>query len=166
MVSDERAGMGDTSCSGMATVIGVDDPTIAEWIKNREIVQIKVGEETDAESLAAQIGMLKAIKDYDLKRVISFHSRVKRAEAFAIDIQDVLSWVEDQHKPSGTLWSDYVSGAMPTSKRKQKLDRLKAISENQRGILTNARCLSEGVEHVPAAGCTMRIRPHECMGGS
>jgi hypothetical protein len=127
-------------------IIGVDDPTIAEWIKNREIVKPKEGEETDAESLASQIGMLKAIKDYDLKRVISFHSRVKRAEEFSNDIQDVLGWVEDQHKPSGNLWSDYVSGAMPTNKRKQKLDRLKAITENQRGILTNARCLSEGVD--------------------
>ncbi len=139
-------------------IIGVDDPTIAEWIKNREIVQPKEGEETDAESLAAQIGMLKAIKDYDLKRVISFHSRVKRAEDFASDIQDVLSWVEDQHKPSGNLWSDYVSGAMPTSKRKQKLDRLKAISENQRGILSNARCLSEGVD-VPSLDGVAFIDP-------
>ena len=139
-------------------IIGVDDPTIAEWIKNREIVQPKEGEETDAESLASQIGMLKAIKDYDLKRVISFHSRVKRAEEFASDIQDVLGWVEDQHKPSGTLWSDFVSGAMPTNKRKQKLDRLKAISENQRGILSNARCLSEGVD-VPSLDGVAFIDP-------
>ncbi len=139
-------------------IIGVDDPTIAEWIKNREIVQPKEGEETDAEFLAAQIGMLKAIKDYDLKRVISFHSRVKRAEEFASDIQDVLSWVEDQHKPSGSLWSDFVSGAMPTNKRKQKLDRLKAISENQRGILSNARCLSEGVD-VPSLDGVAFIDP-------
>jgi superfamily II DNA or RNA helicase len=139
-------------------IIGVDDPTIAEWIKNREIVQPKEGEETDAESLAAQIGMLKAIKDYDLKRVISFHSRVKRAEAFASDIQDVLGWVEDRHKPNGNLWSDFVSGTMPTNKRKQKLDRLKAISENQRGILTNARCLSEGVD-VPSLDGVAFIDP-------
>ncbi len=139
-------------------IIGVDDPTIAEWIKNREIVKPKEGEETDAESLAAQIGMLKAIKDYDLKRVISFHSRVKRAEEFASDIQDVLGWVEDQHKPSGNLWSDFVSGAMPTNKRKQKLDRLKAISGNQRGILSNARCLSEGVD-VPSLDGVAFIDP-------
>ncbi len=139
-------------------IIGVDDPTIAEWIKNREIVKPKEDEETDAESLAAQIGMLKAIKDYDLKRVISFHSRVKRAEEFASDIQDVLGWVEDQHKPSGNLWSDFVSGAMPTNKRKQKLDRLKAISGNQRGILSNARCLSEGVD-VPSLDGVAFIDP-------
>ncbi len=139
-------------------IIGVDDPTIAEWIKNREIVKPKEGEETDAESLAAQIGLLKAIKDYDLKRVISFHSRVKRAEEFASDIQDVLSWVEDQHKPSGNLWFDFVSGVMPTSKRKQKLDRLKAVSENQRGILSNARCLSEGVD-VPSLDGVAFIDP-------
>ncbi|MEO7621549.1 MAG: Helicase associated domain protein [Gallionella sp.] len=139
-------------------IIGVDDPTIAEWIKNREIVQPKEGEETDAESLASQIGMLKAIKDYDLKRVISFHSRVKRAEAFSGDIQDVLGWISEQHKPSGNLWSDYVSGAMPTNRRKQKLDRLKSIGEGERGILTNARCLSEGVD-VPSLDGVAFIDP-------
>ncbi len=139
-------------------IIGVDDPTIAEWIKNREIVQPKEGDETDAESLAAQIGLLKAIKDYDLKRVISFHSRVKRAEEFASDIQDVLGWVEDQHKPGGNLWSDFVSGAMLTSKRKQKLDHLKALGEDERGILTNARCLSEGVD-VPSLDGVAFIDP-------
>jgi predicted helicase len=74
-------------------IIGVDDPTIADWIENRELVKPDEGVETDAESLAAQIGVLKAMKDYDLKRVISFHSRVKRAEAFSGDLQEVLGWV-------------------------------------------------------------------------
>ncbi|MDP1681669.1 MAG: DEAD/DEAH box helicase family protein, partial [Burkholderiales bacterium] len=54
-------------------IIGVDDPTIAQWIAKRELVTTGTGIETDSESLAAQIGLLKAIKDYDLKRIISFH---------------------------------------------------------------------------------------------
>ncbi len=66
-------------------IIGVDDPTIALWIANRELVTTGTGIETDSESLAAQIGLLKAIKDYDLKRIISFHSRVNRAETFTTD---------------------------------------------------------------------------------
>lgn len=139
-------------------IIGVDDPTIAAWIENREIVKPADGEETDAESLAAQIGLLKAIKDYDLKRIISFHSRVKRAEEFATDLQITMDWVSDKHKPEGSLWTDYVSGAMQTNRRKQKLDQLKAIGENQRGILTNAKCLSEGVD-VPSLDGVAFIDP-------
>jgi hypothetical protein len=127
-------------------IIGVDDPTIAQWIAKRELVATDTGIETDSESLAAQIGLLKAIKDYDLKRIISFHSRVKRAEDFTTDMQNTLQWISDEHRPSGTLRTDFVSGNMPANKRKIKLDQLKALSADERAVLSNARCLSEGVD--------------------
>jgi len=130
-------------------IIGVDSPMIAEWIKNREFIKTDSGIENDAESMSAQIGLLKAIKDYDLKRVISFHSRVSRAESFKNDLHQVLNWIDEEHRPSGELWTDFVSGAMATDKRRQKLDYLKGLGDNQRGLLTNARCLSEGVD-VPS----------------
>jgi superfamily II DNA or RNA helicase len=139
-------------------IIGVDDPTIAQCIANRELVTTDTGIETDSESLAAHIGLLKAIKDYDLKRIISFHSRIARAEAFATDIQNVMAWVGDEHRPSGNLSTDFVSGAMPANKRKVKLDRLKALTADQRGVLSNARCLSEGVD-VPSLDGVAFIDP-------
>jgi len=139
-------------------IIGVDDPTIAQWIANRELVSTGTGIETDSESLAAQIGLLKAIKDYDLKRIISFHSRVNRAEAFATDIQGIMQWVSDEHRPSGTLRTDFVSGNMPANKRKIKLDQLKALGADERGVLSNARCLSEGVD-VPSLNGVAFIDP-------
>lgn len=139
-------------------IIGVDDPTIAQWIANRELVTTGTGIETDSESLAAQIGLLKAIKDYDLKRIISFHSRVNRAEAFTTDIQNTMAWISDEHRPSGTLRTDFVSGNMPANKRKIKLDQLKALNTDERGVLSNARCLSEGVD-VPSLDGVAFIDP-------
>ncbi|MEE7625239.1 Helicase associated domain protein [Methylobacter sp. Wu8] len=108
--------------------------------------------------MAAQIGLLKAIKDYDLKRVISFHSRVSRAESFKNDVHQVLEWIDEEHRPSGELWTDFVSGAMPTDRRRQKLDYLKGLDDNQRGLLSNARCLSEGVD-VPSLDGVAFIDP-------
>ena len=139
-------------------IIGVDDPTIAQWIAKRELVSTGTGIETDSESLAAQIGLLKAIKDYDLKRIISFHSRVNRAEAFTTDMQNTMQWISDEHRPSGTLRTDFVSGNMPANKRKIKLDQLKALSADERGVLSNARCLSEGVD-VPSLDGVAFIDP-------
>ncbi len=130
-------------------IVGVDDPTIAEWIANRDLIKTDSGLETDTESLAAQIGVLKAIKDYDLKRVISFHNRVKRAEAFTTELQQVMQWIGEEHRPSGILRTDYVSGDMSANRRKIKLDQLKGLSSDERGVLSNARCLSEGVD-VPS----------------
>ena len=139
-------------------IIGVDDPTIAHWIADRELVTTGTGIETDSESLAAQIGLLKAINDYDLKRIISFHSRVNRAEAFTTDIRQIMAWISDDHRLSGTLRTDFVSGNMPANKRKIKLDQLKALSADERGVLSNARCLSEGVD-VPSLDGVAFIDP-------
>ena len=144
-------------------IIGVDDPTIAQWIARRELVSIGTGIETDSESLAAQIGLLKAIKDYDLKRIISFHSRVKRAEAFTTDMQNTLQWISGEHRPSGTLRTDFVSGNMSAYKRKIKLDQLKALGADERGVLSNARCLSEGVD-VPSLDGVAFIDPRSSQG--
>jgi superfamily II DNA or RNA helicase len=139
-------------------IIGVDDPTISAWIENRELLKADADIEMDAESLAAQVGLLKAIKDYDLHRLISFHSRVSRAEEFSHKIHKVLGWIDDKHKPSGDLVSDFVSGEMATDKRRGKLAQLKGLKDNQRGLLTNARCLSEGVD-VPSLDGVAFIDP-------
>lgn len=139
-------------------IICVDNPTIAQWIANREMVTTGTGIETDSESLAAQIGLIKGIKDYDLKRIISFHSRVNRAEAFTTDVRQIMAWISDENRPSGTLHTDFVSGNMPANKRRIKLDQLKSLSADERGILSNARCLSEGVD-VPSLDGVAFIDP-------
>jgi superfamily II DNA or RNA helicase len=139
-------------------IIGVDDATIAQWIDQRKLVSTGTGVETDSESLAAQIGLLKAMKDYDLKRVISFHSRVSRAEGFITELQKVSDWISDEHRPSGDLHADFVSGNMPAGKRKVKLNRLKELRANERAVLSNARCLAEGVD-VPSLDGVAFIDP-------
>lgn len=139
-------------------IVGVDDSMIAEWIKNRELVTTDTGVETDAESLAAQIALIKAMKDYDLTRLISFHSRIKRAEAFSADIKNMLSFVDEKNRPDGELWADFVSGAMPTDKRRTKLSQLKSLETADRGLLSNSRCLSEGVD-VPSLDGVAFIDP-------
>ena len=47
------------------------------------LVRGEDGWETDARTLAAQIGLAKAMRKHKLRRVISFHSSVSKAERFA-----------------------------------------------------------------------------------
>jgi predicted helicase len=56
-------------------IVGVDDPMMKAWIENREFLQTETGLEADAQTRAAYIGLLNVMRDYDLKRVISFHGR-------------------------------------------------------------------------------------------
>jgi superfamily II DNA or RNA helicase len=131
-------------------IVGVDNAMVSQWIEDRELVTPETGDAvTDAGSLAAQIGLLKAMKDYNLKRVISFHSRVKRAEDFSNDIHDAIGIIKKRNRPEGELKADFVSGKMSTSDRGDKLKRLKNIGDGEIGLLSNARCLSEGVD-VPS----------------
>ncbi len=139
-------------------IVGVDEPMVREWIEREEIVATDPDSQTDARTLAAKIGLIKAIKDYDLQRVISFHSRVSGAKDFSKELQTIINLVEPEHRPSGTFLSDYVSGEMKAGDRKGKIDRLKALDGFDRGILTNARCLAEGVD-VPSLDGVAFIDP-------
>jgi predicted helicase len=91
-------------------IVGVDDGRIKEWIENRRLVATDTGLATDAKSLAGQVGLLKAIKDWNLQRIISFHGRVKRAREFSEDIIQVAEWLDQAHRPKQALWADHVSG--------------------------------------------------------
>lgn len=139
-------------------IVGVDEPMVKGWIENFEIVATDPDNQTDARTLAAKIGLLKAVKDYDLKRVISFHSRVAGAKKFANDLVDVANLIEPASRPDGTFLTDYVSGEMKAGDRKERIDRLKGLEGYDRGILTNARCLAEGVD-VPSLDGVAFIDP-------
>jgi superfamily II DNA or RNA helicase len=139
-------------------IVGVDAPMVKLWIDEQEIVSINPDQATDARTLAAKIGLIKAIKDYDLKRVISFHSRVKGAKDFSEGLDGIIKLIALEHRPDGSMWSDYVSGKMNAGDRKAKIDKLKRLEAFDRGILTNARCLAEGVD-VPSLDGVAFIDP-------
>ena len=139
-------------------IIGVDSEMISSLIKEREFVKIAPDTVDNAELLGMKIGLLKAIEDFNLRRVISFHSRVSKAKEFSEKIAEVLDWMEEVKRPSGNIRADFVSGEMPTNKRRKKLRKLKEVGHGERVLLTNARCLAEGVD-VPSLDGVCFIDP-------
>ncbi|OBF65975.1 helicase [Mycobacterium sp. 852002-51971_SCH5477799-a] len=139
-------------------IIGVDDATYRKWAENGALVTRDGVEVTDAATLAGQIGLAKAMRKYDLHRVISFHSRVKRARDFAACLPDVLAWMPARHRPRGRLWAAHTSGEMPAGDRYVLLQRLRRLEDADRGLLANARCLAEGVD-VPTLDGVAFIDP-------
>ena len=77
-------------------IVGVDNERVKEWIESRRFVATDTGLATDARSLAGQIGLLKAIKDWNLRRLISFHGRVKGARIFSEDIVQAAQWLDER----------------------------------------------------------------------
>jgi superfamily II DNA or RNA helicase len=139
-------------------IVGVTDPQVQDLIDRRELVSINDTVTTDARTLAAHIGLAKATKDYNLKRTISFHSRIKSADQFAQDHIKILDWLPDTHKPEGTTWTGTISGAMNTGERRRLLTQLKQDDQDRHALLTNARCLTEGVD-VPSLDGVAFIDP-------
>ncbi len=56
--------------------------------------------------------------------------------------------------------ADHVDGSMRSDRRKEKLAALKSVVENRCRILTNARCLSEGID-VPALDAVLFLSPRK-----
>jgi superfamily II DNA or RNA helicase len=140
-------------------VIAVDtaDETYREMAENGALLK-RDGKKTDGHILASQIGLAKAMRKYNLRRLISFHSSIARARGFAAEIPEVIDWMPKRQRPSGPLWTGVATGEMTAGERHLRLQRLRNLEDGERGLLTNARCLSEGVD-VPTLDGVAFIDP-------
>ena len=144
-------------------VIGVTNTEAKAWAAEAKLVRTKDGLETDARTLAAQIGLAKAIKQYDLRRMITFHRSIRRASRFADEsrrdsLPGVVSKMRPASRPSGHLWARHVSGETAASKRASLLKELGELPDGHRGLISNCSCLGEGVD-VPALDGVAFIDP-------
>lgn len=127
-------------------VMGVDDSSISDLVQSRQFIDFQ-DKTLDASTLAAHFGIAKAMQTYAIKRVISFHSRVERAREFASIHQSVVDLVS--RKFPKAILSEAISGKDSVFRRKQLLDKLRDLRDVDYGIVTNAKCLTEGVD-VPS----------------
>jgi superfamily II DNA or RNA helicase len=127
-------------------VMGVDDSSISELVQSRQFIDFKDAT-LDANTLAAHFGIAKAMQTHSIKRVISFHSRVERAREFAKTHKGVVDVVSRKHPQA--IFAEAISGKDSVFRRKQLLDQLRDLKEVDYGIVTNAKCLTEGVD-VPS----------------
>lgn len=139
-------------------VVGVDDATYRDWAERGRLVSLDGIAVMDARSLAGQIGLAKAIRKYGLHRSITFHSRVVAARRFANALPAVIAWMPAGQRPHDVVWADLVSGEMSAGERNVQLGRIRNLEPGTAGVLTNARCLSEGVD-VPTLDGVAFIDP-------
>ncbi len=148
-------------------VIGVTDREAKAWAEQARLVRTAEGLSTDARTLAAQIGLAKAMKKYDLRKIITFHSSVAKAARFVDATQrdslpGVIPHLTRSARPTGKLWTKHISGHTPAGQRATLLKGLGNLSEDTRGILSNCACLGEGVD-VPVLDGVAFIDPKRSM---
>lgn len=110
--------------------IGVTHKQVKEFIQQRRYVTEKYDLKEIADNYALDIVMEK----YNATHAITFHSRVANARDFSL-----------RHNAyfSPQVYSKHVSGEDSTSKR---VKILREFKEQKKGVVSNARCLTEGVD--------------------
>ena len=127
-------------------IVGVTSEEVADAINKRDLMITDSGLKDDASQLAGMVGLSLAMKKYDLRRLISFHSRVSRAQEFSERFRDLVEELKPHKRPKGEIKSAFVSSKMNAHTRNERLRELANISDKETYLLCNARCLAEGVD--------------------
>ena len=129
----------------------VKDPNIKDLLKKNPFVidKKKLPKEVELKLISGAVTLKKTFKEKNIKNVVSFHGRVNRAKAFKDGINNIY--------PETQLNAYHVHGKQSGSIRK---DILSDFANNPPSIITNAQCLSEGVD-VPSIDAVIFVDPKQ-----
>ena len=130
-------------------VVAVIDPAEVDSFAMHHGITLVKGDQQATRWVATQIAVSKAIRATAATRVITFHTRIQQAALFASDTPRGIGQYLD-----GFI-VDHVNGAQRVADRK---DILSGFRDAQRRLVTNARCLTEGVD-LPAVDMVVFSNP-------
>jgi hypothetical protein len=120
--------------------------------------------EWDVKALAKRVALVKGIRGYGLRKVFTFHGRVSSAKSFTdtskpYGIHHIFNLIESEKELSKTLGFFHVNGTMPSGTRSSILKEFESVDI---GVMSNARCLVEGV-NIPAVDTVAFIDPKRSL---
>jgi len=144
-------------CDYKVVVMGVSSAELRNKIEERLISQHPIGT-LDLMTLAAHLGLAKAMEKYSIGKVISFHSKVSAAQTFS----KIHPMIRNEFLPKTAAGREFYSAALsgqdPTSKRSLVLEKLGEGEKERFALVSNARCLTEGID-VPSLDGIAFIEP-------
>jgi superfamily II DNA or RNA helicase len=141
-------------CDYRIVTIMVSRDEVAEMVRKNAFVRPKKGpwdREMESEMLASLVALRKAMQKHPIRHAVSFHGSIRKAEHFA---EQNLAF-NKAFRSFGHVDSFHVSGATATGTRSKLI---KEFAEQKRALITNARCLTEGVD-VPDIDCVLFADP-------
>lgn len=121
-------------------IVSLMDREIVNDFARKNGITIVDGDEIGARWVANLIALQLAVEEVGAKKIISFHSRVKLAQEFGNNEPRGIAY----HLPDYDV--RHVNGKQKSSERGEII---RAFAEASQSLLTNARCLTEGVD-IPA----------------
>lgn len=174
-----RLGFGDAVSLGMLTDYKVLILTVEESMTTKALRESRAEKyELDLGDAARLIGCWNGLAkrgdaEHDfgadaapMRRAVAFAKNIKASKAVAEEFTGIVSAYQELAEPQGDLLEvqvEHVDGSMNAMLRAEKLDWLtEDAGENVCRILSNARCLSEGVD-VPSLDAVMFLNPRRSV---
>ena len=133
-------------------IAGVKESDVYKYITENTGLSVEDINEEDkiatAQSLYAKILLAKSMQQYPIRKVISFHSTINRANTFSSETGSEISLksVIKEFNPNMTndsLYINHISCKVDSGERTKILETFK---KNDYSLISNAKCLTEGVD--------------------
>ena len=135
----------DLLCDYRVVIATITDEEVQALVNNRILVEV-LGSTYDARTLAMHVAVWKAQQQYGIKKMLTFHSRCKSAHDFAYDHIKV---ARVMGKTRTAMYAEYIDSTVQSKDRVNLLNTFAAQPDSTYALISNALCLSEGVD-VPA----------------
>ena len=113
------------------TAMGISDKEVHQAIKEGVFLESS-DDPADTHDLAKLYALKKAVTNRKMTHVVSFHSSIKRAQNF-----------DKEYRPLDEIDCFHVNGKQST---KQRGRLIRDFTSSKKALLTNSRCLTEGVD--------------------
>lgn len=132
-------------------VCAMDEEELLQLISSKADVSLDIDDkekQTKIDNLLKQIILAKAVKELDVKKIISYHGRVKTADEFIFgddthpSLEDIFAQVTPDI-PDFDLYTNHVNGHMSAADRNEILQ---SFAKSKFGVISNAKVLTEGID--------------------
>lgn len=135
-------------CPYKVVITLIDKQQVDDFALKNGITLVE-GDSVKAKWVASQIAVSSSVKHTNATKIITFHSRVKTAREFASDeVYGIKQFIDD-------FDVFHVHGKQKSNDRE---DIISKFRNSTRSLITNAKCLTEGVD-VPAVDMVVFVDP-------
>ncbi len=142
-------------CDYKVITVAIEESEYKEYFEENFYVKPEKGkwdDEIEMKNLTSLIALRKAMNKYPIKHAVTFHGSIAKAKSFEESNDSLNESFPKSFKPVETF---HITGASPTSERSKIL---RDFAKSKRSIITNARCLTEGVD-VKNIDCVLFADP-------
>jgi superfamily II DNA or RNA helicase len=150
-------------------IAGVRSSQIYEWIKDNKILvdlETKSQDFKDsASNIFKQILLFKVMQKFQVKKTVSFHNSIKLAKQFVFGNAEFGASLSatfralDPKVDMSNYFFSHINGGFNASSRQDILNEFK---DSESGIVSNSRCLTEGVD-VPIIDSIYFVDPRNSL---